>query len=114
MTVLGYILYCFIILGFFYAYIYRLRFFVGVSEFLPSVFSPIAAISMMVILSYIIIIITELLLHLASRLVYVLPKYKFFDKDKTFFCIGGILALISLLPTISISNIIKLVMNKIL
>ena len=112
MIILGYILYCFIILGFFYADIYHWKLCVGISNFLPSVFSPIAAFSLLVFLLYLIILLIEVLLHLANRLVYVLPKYKIFEKDKTFFCLGVICILISLLPTISIIEIMKLIVDK--
>ena len=112
MIILGYISYCFIILGFFYAYIYHWKFFVGISNFLPSVFSPIAVILLMVFLLCFAIILIDVLLRLANRLVYVFPKYKIFAKDKTFFCIGGIFIFISLKPTISIAEIIKLIANK--
>ena len=112
MMVLGYISYCFIILVFFHAYISRWKFVVGISNLLPSVFAPIAAISLLLLLLYFVIISVEVLLHLANRLVYVLPKYKIFAQDKTFFYLGGIFILISLLPTLSTTEIMKLIVNK--
>lgn len=110
--ILGYLLFCYFVLFGFLANIQDWQWVVGYADFLPAIFSPIATLAIMIFAAIGIIIFIICLLFLADRIVYIVPKYKIFERDKTFFCIGIMLILISLLENISIKEIIKVIVDR--
>lgn len=110
-TIIGYITFCYTVLFYFYASISNFNWWVGCADLLPTIFIPIAALTIMILSANIIIFTLNGLLNLINRIIYIIPKYKVFTKDKTFISTGSALIFMSQLNIISIKEILKLIID---
>ena len=111
-TIAGYIAFCYTVLFCFYASISNFDWWVGCTDLLPSIFTPVAALTLMILSVNVIIFALDSLLNLINRIIYIIPKYKVFTKNKTFISIGSAMILISRLNIISIKEVFKLIIDR--
>lgn len=110
-TIFGYITFCYTVLFCFYANMSNFKWWVGCADLLPAIFTPIAVLTIMILSANIIIFTLNGLLNVINRIIYIIPKYKVFTKDKTFISTGSALIFISQLNIISIKEILKLIID---
>lgn len=111
MVIFGYLLFCYFVSLCYQLHFCHSRWWIGVSDFLPAIFIPIALLASLILVVNFCCFALCFLLAIFERIIYIFPKYQLLRNDKILLSFGFALICLSLLDESSLARILEILVN---